>query len=237
VCDAGQRWYGHCVRVLREVDVAREDVGETQSVQGSLVVSAAITLGNALVVPKLRTLTKRHPRLSIDLRLEDRLVDLSGDAVDVAVRGGVQPPDSTRVVAHRLLSFRRFVVASPAYLSKHGTPRAPEDLSSHACLIQLREWRTWPTWHLVLDGAEQRVPVHGALRTNAPLAIRELARGGAGVALLPEWLVERDLAEKRLRRVLGAWSSQPVIVWAIHRSELRGSPRVRAFVDAMRAGA
>jgi DNA-binding transcriptional LysR family regulator len=233
VTDAGQRWYEHCVRILRDIDDAREAVDDGRVVQGTLVVSAGVTLGSALVVPMLKQLAVEHPKLTIELRLEDRLIDLSGDAVDVAVRGGAAPPDTTRVVAHRLLTFRRVAVASPAYLARRGTPKAPEDLAGHCCLVQLRDGGPMPAWRFLRDGLERAVTVRGAIRTNAPLAIRDLARDGAGVALLPDWLVEQDLASRRLRRILGEWCSEPVPVQAIYRTELRGSSRVRAFVDAL----
>ena len=233
VTDAGQRWYEHCVRILRDLDAARDAVGDSRGVQGTLVVSAGVTLGSALVVPRLGELARKHPRLVVELRLEDRLVDLSSEAVDVAVRGGVAPPDTTRVVAHRVVTFRRAAVASPAYLTRRGTPRMPEELTGHCCLVQLREAGTLPVWRFLRHGTERLVTVRGAIRTNAPHAIRDLALDGAGVALLPEWLIERDLAEKRLRRILGEWCTERVSVWAIHRTELRSSPRVRALLGAL----
>jgi len=233
VTEAGQRWYEHCVGILRDIEEARDAVGDSRVVQGMVVVSAGITLGSALVVPRLKELAQKHPKLAVELRLEDRVVDLSSEAVDVAVRGGVAPPDTTRVVAHPLLTFRRFAVASPAYLAKRGVPKNPEELTAHCCLMQLREAGGLPVWRFVRDGEERLVAVRGAIRTNAPLAIRDLAREGAGVALLPEWLVEQDLAHKSLRRILGEWCTEPVSVWAIYRTELRRSPRVRAFIEAI----
>jgi DNA-binding transcriptional LysR family regulator len=233
VTDAGRRWYEHCVRILRDVDEARDDMGDDRVVQGNVVVSSGITLGNALVVPRLKPLVHAHPKLTIELRLEDRLVDLSSEAVDVAVRGGIAPPDSTRVVAHHVQTSRRFAVASPAYLAKRGVPKTPDDLASHCCLLQLREGGTLPVWRFERRGVERTVNVRGAIRTNASGALRDLARDGAGVALLPEWLVESDLKHERLRRILGEWSTAPVTIWALHRTELRGSPRVRAVVDAI----
>lgn len=237
VTDAGRRWYERCLRVLREVDDARGAVGGG-AVRGTLVVSASVTLGMRFVVPHVAPLLARHPQLSVELRLEDRVVDLAGDAVDVAIRAGVAPPDTASLVAQPILRFRRVVVASPAYLKKRGALKEPEQLTSHCCLVQLGGVAPLETWTLVRehDGDERRVAVRGALRTSAPAAIRELVRSGVGVALLADWLVEDDLAAGRLRRVLPAWASRPISAWAIYRAELRGSPRVRAFVDAIASG-
>ena len=77
------------------------------------------------------------------------------------------------------------------------------------------------------------IEVDGRLRTNAPLALRELAIAGAGIAYVPEWLVDDDVAAGRLRRVLPAWSSDPIPAWAVHRRELRGAAKLRAFLEAL----
>src|SRR5690349_10781260 len=74
VTDAGQRWYAHCVRVLREIDEARAEVRSTKHVHGTLVVSASLTFGTVVIVPQLARLARAHPHLVIDLRLEDQLV-------------------------------------------------------------------------------------------------------------------------------------------------------------------
>src|SRR5512139_3908326 len=83
VTDAGRQWYEHCVRILREVDAARESIQSPKTVRGTLVVSASMTFGSVVVIPRLTDLAARHPRLEIDLRLEDRLVDLIGEGIDV----------------------------------------------------------------------------------------------------------------------------------------------------------
>ncbi|MFT3771051.1 MAG: LysR substrate-binding domain-containing protein [Minicystis sp.] len=235
VTDAGRRYYEHCVRILREVDAARDDVAEGDAARGTLVVSASITIGLSLVIPRLAALARSHPGLSVDLRIEDRFVDLVGEGVDVAVRGGTPPPDSTAFVAHQLRRADRIVVGSPAYLRAHGVPRAPEDLARHACLVQLGGAGSVVRWTFTRDGVERTVDVRGAVRTNAPVALRDLARAGLGLALVTDWTVADDLASGALRRVLAGWAHPPVSIWALYRAEARGSPRVRAFVDAMRA--
>src|SRR3954468_15866246 len=119
---SGQRWYAHCTRILRELEDARADVAEGGAVRGAVVISAPITLGLALVVPRLHALARDNPRLEVDLRLEDHAVDLVGDGVDIAVRAGLAPPDSTSIVAHPMPSFTRVAVAAPSYLARRGTP-------------------------------------------------------------------------------------------------------------------
>jgi DNA-binding transcriptional LysR family regulator len=236
VTDAGHAWYERCRRVLREVDDARAEVSGKAGVHGRLVVSTSLTFGTSVIVPCLAKLSERHPHLVVDLRLEDQLVDLVGEGVDVAVRAGSPPPDSTAFIAHPVLTMDRILVASPRWLRKHGTPREPEQLGRHACLIQVTPAGTVIPWTLRRADAREMartIEVHGRLRTNAPSALRDLAVDGAGIAYLPDWLVTEALERGALRRVLPGWSSAPITAWAIHRLELRGSPRVRAFLDAL----
>jgi DNA-binding transcriptional LysR family regulator len=233
VTDAGRRWYEHCVRVLRDVDAARADVQNSKNVRGRLVVSASLTFGLELIVPRLPKLAEAHPQLSVDLRLEDQLVDLVGEGVDVALRAGSPPPDSTGFIAQPLMAMDRILVASPAWLRKHGSAREPEQLARRACLVQVTPAGSVVRWRL-RRGAEERVPdVHGQLRSTAPSALRSFAVAGAGIAYLPAWLVREDIARKRLRRVLPEWASPAITAWAVYRAELRGAPRLRAFLSAL----
>jgi DNA-binding transcriptional LysR family regulator len=232
ITDAGQRWYAHCLRVLRDVDDSRADVADPRTIGGLLVVSASVTLGQRFVLPLVAPLVKRHPGLAIDLRLEDRVVDLAADAVDIAVRAGLPPPDSPSLISHRFLSFHRIVVAAPAYLRGHGTPRRPDQLASHRCLAQVTDAPA-PVWILVRDGTEARVAVRGPLRSTMPAALLRLALDGAGVAFLPSWLVADDVAAGRLRHLMPAWASPTSTAYALLRTAVRTSPRVRAFLAAL----
>lgn len=233
VTDAGRRWYERCVRILRDLDEARDEVRSTKVVRGTLVISASFTLGPALLVPCLAKLVEKHPHLNVDLRLEDRLVDLVGEGVDVAVRAGTPPPDSTAYVAHPIFTMKRLLVAAPRWLRRCGTPRSLEDLARKPCLVQVTPRGNTVRWELVRGTEERTVEVRGPLRTNTPSALRDLAVEGAGVAYLPDWLVAGDIAEGRLKRVLPQWSSRSLPAWAVHRTELRGAPRLRALLEAL----
>lgn len=234
VTAAGRTWYAHCVRILREVEDARASVGRSRAVRGQLTVSASFTFALCTVLPCLAELKRRHPELNVDLRIEDHVVSLVGEGVDVAVRAGVPPPQSTAFIAHPLAQFRRVAVAAPSYLRRHGKPRSPSELSRHECLVQLGSRGPLATWSFERAGEQQRVEVRGALRTSTPLAVRELARAGVGVALLPEWVVREDIAQQRLALLLEDFQTPLLSAWAIHRTELRGVARVRALVGALR---
>jgi DNA-binding transcriptional LysR family regulator len=231
VTEAGRAWYAHCTRILREIEEARESLSERSI--GTLTVSAPITIGMHYVVPRLLQLAQQSPKLSVELRLEDHLVDLLADGVDVAIRAGVAMPDSPSLIARPLHQFRRVLVASPSYLSAHPAPKSPEGLRGHSCLLQVNEQRALTRWRLCQKETEAEIEIKGNFRATAPLALREAALAGLGIGFLPEWLIAQDIAAQRLRRVLTGWEGAHVTIWAIYRAELRNAPRVQAFLAAM----
>lgn len=230
---AGSRYYERCLRVLREVEEAQA-AGRGDAWSGLVKVNAPVTFGLACVVPHVHALMAEHPGLRIDLHLEDRLVDLLFDGVDVAIRVGSMPPESTEIVAHELLSFRRVLVASPQYLKRKGEPRTPEALAKHDALTYAAGAQA-EAWRLISEEREARVHLNVVFRCNALHAVRDLARSGAGVALLPAWLVTEEVERGALRVVLPSWKSAPVRVNALHRSEHRGAPRVVTLIEHLRA--
>jgi DNA-binding transcriptional LysR family regulator len=233
VTEVGRAFYERASNVLKEVERARAAVSDAKGLRGRLTVSAGITLGMSEIVPRLPALLERHPRLELELRLEDRVVDLVGEGVDVAIRGGVPIPDSTELIAHPLLRFRRVAVASPSYVRRHGKPKTPLALARHQCLLQSSSGGS--KWTLQAGGEQQVVEITGRFSANAPLALRELALAGAGVALLGEPFVRAELASGRLLRLLDGWCTPEVSIWALHRTELRGSAKLAALLAALAA--
>ena len=232
VTPAGRRYYERCLRILREVEEAQA-IGGTE-IEGILRVNAPVTFGLACVLPTLHALLRKHPGLRLDLRLEDRFADLVLEGFDVAIRVGSAPPESTQLVAHRLVSYRRVLVAAPAYLKRRGEPKTAEALARHDGLTYATGDAA-DSWTLAGDGREVQVPMNVAFRSNALHAVRALALEGLGIAFLPEWFVAVAVERRALRVLLPEWRSLPVEVHAIHRTEHRGAPRVRALVDHLRA--
>ncbi len=231
VTPAGQRYYERCLRILREVDEAQA-IGR-DAIAGPLRISAPVTYGIESLAVRLNELVLAHPALQVDLRLEDQVIDLVLEGVDIAIRVATLPPVSTEIIAHRLTEFRRVLVASPVYLRKRGEPKTPEALAKHAALSHAVD-ASPAHWQLTDGERTARVGVMVRTASNAGHVLRELARAGAGIALLPAWFVAADLASKRLRQVLGSWSSPPVQVHALYRAQHRNEQRVRLVVEHLR---
>lgn len=245
--DAGRVYYQRVIGILEAVEEARASLPDTRAAAGLVRISAPVTFGLARICPFLPRILKKHVGLEIDLRLEDRAVNLFSDGLDLAIDmsggdggavGGLRSRGSSTsgaVVALRLGTYGRCLVASPTYLRDHPAPRRPEALADHSALLQVIAEHPARVWRFTGSGREARVAVRGPLCTNVVSALRDAALAGLGVALLPEWLVEPDLASQRLCRLLPDWSPNAITVSAHYREELRGAARLRAVVEGLRS--
>jgi DNA-binding transcriptional LysR family regulator len=236
VTEAGRRYYDQCMRVLREVEAARASVRAGADVDGVLTVSAPVTLGLERVLPHIPALFAKHAGLRVDLRFEDRMVDLVTEGIDVAIRGGGMLPESTSFVARRLLTYPRIVVASPRYLKARGEPRAPYDLVKHDMLMHASAGSPTTSWRFQRGTEEMSIRLNWSFRSNLVYALRDAALAGLGIAQVPDWLVAKDVAAGKLRVLLTEYHSAPVVISAVYRRELRNAARVRAFLSVLTAG-
>jgi DNA-binding transcriptional LysR family regulator len=230
--DEGQLFLQHATRLLLEAAEARASIRPELAVAGRLVVSASVTLGVVRMVPKLPALLVKHPGLRLELRLEDRTVDLAAEGIDVAVRGGRAPPDTASLVAREVAIYRCFVVASDTYLRAHGAPKTLDQLASHAAIVGTS---SPSTWSFIPNEKPIAVPINPVLRVGTVLGIRAAAVAGLGLAVLPHFVIADDLEAGGLRAVLPRASLAPMPVYAVYRRELRRSAKVEAFVAYLRA--
>jgi DNA-binding transcriptional LysR family regulator len=230
--EEGRRFHAHATRLVREAEAARTSVQPDGELTGDLVVSATVTIGLLRIVPSLHAFRAAHPSLRVELRLEDRAVDLVSEGVDVVVRSGSALPDTTALVAVPLASCRRMIVASPEYLRAHGTPRDTASLANHAAIGGVGSRSYWP---LIEHGQESRIPVDVQLRVGTLLGIRDAAIAGLGLALLPELVIAEPLAAGSLCMVLPGVATQPDSMRALFRIETKGTPRIDAILNHLRA--
>jgi len=220
----------HVDRVLEALDEAEERLAGGQgAVRGLLRVSAPIAFGRIHVAPVAAELVERHAGLDIELKLNDRLVDLTEGRIDVAVRIG--PPRDSAAVMRKLADNRRILVASPAYLNRAGRPRTPEETAGHAFL---RYDDSAQPWRLEgPDGATAEIETPCRLRADSGNVINDWALAGHGIMLRSQVDVAAELAGGRLEQVLADWQSGPAPVYALFPSARHLSPRVRVFVEAL----
>jgi DNA-binding transcriptional LysR family regulator len=232
--DAGRTYYEEALRILERLDAADEAAADGAA--GVLRVAAPVTFSTLYVAPILPALRARHPRLTLDLRLDDAPANLVDEAIDVAIRIGSLDPQSN-LVARKLAAHDRVLCASPAYLAAHGTPETPIALAAHDCLqFAFGEGRR--TWRLQAGDADaEDVEVRGVVHANNSEVLRQAALGGLGVAMLARWLVQRDLRAGTLVQVLPGYRVNPgamdVGLYALYPASRRNSTKIRAFVDLL----
>ncbi|RQR60015.1 LysR family transcriptional regulator [Burkholderia sp. Bp9002] len=232
--DAGAVYYAHAKRLLEalaEADALVSDRGSEPS--GPLRVSVPVVYGARCIAPHVAAFLARYPKLDIDLQLTDERVDLVVGRIDVAIRLGAAAP-SADVVARPLGAFQRYVVASHAYLAAHGTPATPGELVDHACL-RFHFGGDQQAWTFADAHGTTKIIVAGRLKSNHSEVLRDAALDGAGIALLPDWLVGADVRSGRLRRLFEPYDVTPdaarSVVTALYLPNQRGSKRVAAFID------
>jgi DNA-binding transcriptional LysR family regulator len=230
--DAGHEFLARARAVLRSLDEAREVVRPGAGAVGRVVVSVPVAFGLGRVSPLVPGLLAAHPRLTLDLRFEDRAVDLLADGVDLALRAGTLPPDSASLIARMLGSYERVLCASPKLLAKVG-PIA--SLAALAKAPGIAHGTGAPEWTFTTRAGTETVPIAGRLSTNSLHATRDAIVAGVGIAWLPLWLAEADLRARRLVRVLPAAKLAMVPIVGLFHKQGRGGGAVRAVLDHLEA--
>ncbi len=227
--DAGARFLENARRLMGEWETAeREAAGEAAEPSGHLALTASVTMGRGLLAPIVSAFLAAHPKVTASVLLLDRVVNLVEEGLDVALRVGALP-DST-LVARRVGMVRRVLVASPAYLDRHGTPRQPSDLKSHAViaftgLMPNREWR-------YLAGPNNgHVALAPRLEINDAGAALAAAERGEGITIGLSYMVGEAMSQGRLLPLLDEFTLPPVPVQLVYPQSRLVAPKVRAFVD------
>ncbi len=229
---AGTRYREHATRVTSALDDAEADVQrESGALRGRLRVSAPLLLGQQLVAPIVARFLEAHPDIELDLELSDRFVDVVGESIDLAVRVAQHLPESGLTV-RTVGTMDWYLVASPAYLARHGTPRVPADLADHTC-VELSHAQDRGMWRLETGGKTEAVAVRSRLASTGLVALHHGVREGAGIGRFPEHLVGEDLASGRLVRLLRKVSTSQRVVSLLMPSRSYVPPRVRAFATVL----
>ena len=225
----GQAYLSAARRILADLDDAEQAIADQGAPRGRLRVSASLSHGRLCVVPLLGEFAARYPHILIDINLSDVVVDVAAGQADVAVRFG--PLADSGLTARKIGETRRVIVAAPAYLAAHGTPKGPEDLHDHNCL-NFNFRRVEPVWPFVREGKEYSLSVKGNIEANNGETLGQLALAGVGVTRVGAFGVADDIAAGRLVPLLEDFN--PGDVENIHAIFVGGAntpARVRVFVD------
>lgn len=226
---AGEDLLARAPALLDDFDEVLSDAAEaSKGLSGPLRVSAPVTFGEVYVVGLLGRFAKAHPGISIDLRLNDRFLDLAAEGLDLAFRLGHFDQASLKV--RKLGTFSSILVASPDYLKRHGLPKTPHEVSGHACIVDTNR-RNPRRWVFYRHGAEIIANVSGRFLVNSANAAVHLARMGIGIAYVPRFALGDAFETGELVQLLGDYETETGPVGAVYL-EGRALPRkVRAVID------
>lgn len=225
--DAGLAYAESARRILEQVDEAeRQAAGEFTAPRGELVVTAPLLFGRLHVLPVIAGFLAAFPEVNVRLVLGDRNVNLVDDHIDMAVRIG-KLPDSA-MIATRIGSMRRVVCGHPALLERHGTPKAPEELTRLPCVVSI----VAPGWSFrhPKTGAGIEVPIFPRLATSTE-AVVDAVLQGVGFAYLRHYQVVHAVRAKKLRIILEKYELEPAPIHLVHTTRGQMPLKMRRFLD------
>ncbi len=227
--ETGQAYYERCTQLLADIDEAETAAGAASAVPvGRLKLTCPYNLLAQPIGPALAEFSRRHPQVSFDVAVADRVIDLVDEGFDLAVRIGA--PGSDQLVARRLGTTELVACASSTYLARRGLPEEPADLARHDALTYA--YLASPSlWRLIdAQGLPHEVRVGGPLHANSGELLVAAAVAGMGIVFEPDFVVGPYLARGQLRRVLTAFTGPRLDVWAVYPSRRHLSAKVRTFV-------
>jgi DNA-binding transcriptional LysR family regulator len=231
--EEGRNLHDRALRLLRDVEEI-EQVAKAARVEptGNLRIAASLPIGLHMIAHLLPRFRADHPKVTIDLRLSDQLVDMIDEGIDLAVRIG-ELADS-RLLSRRLASYSLHCYASPAYLKARGTPAHPDELVEHET-VNLRYQSTGQTfrWPFRIGGREvERVPASGIIVDTSEAVIAVIAAGG-GIGVGASFMTAPWVARGDLVPILAEFAVTRQNVTAIWPESRRSNPAVRAFINLL----
>lgn len=228
--EAGHGYLERARAILRAIDEADREVsahaqGEPR---GHLRLALPGLFGRMWLAPVITEFLSSHPHVTIEAEFSNRMVDLVGERFDLAIRLGKL--GDSRLVARRVATRERMLVASPAYLARHGAPRTPSDLATRDCLVftGLVERNRWEM--IDRTGRRERVIVRGPLACDEAEVLRDAALAGRGIFLATDWLVGPLVHAGLLKRVLPRWRVQDEgAIYVVTPSSTGHATKTRAF--------
>jgi len=227
----GREYFNQCQEPLALLQEAERVLTQAQATpEGLLRITVPVALGQEVFLEFISAFLNSHPRIRIDLFITNLFLDLVAENVDVAIRFG-ELQDSS-VVAIRLGTTVRYVVAAPKYLKGRALPTEPADLKLHDC-VMLNAKNNESDWDLVRGRRKARIHVSGRISSRDFNSVSTFVYRGLGVGLLPSTYCDEAIAGGRLIRLLPEWASPQVPVFAVYSSRKYLPSRLRVFLDAL----
>lgn len=230
--DEGAAFLEDCQRILAELEEAEAAVSERSArATGHLVVSAPAGFGRQHVAPLVPSFLAEHREVSVNLNLSDRVVDVIGEGVDIAIR--IASLTDSNLVGVKLADNHRVVVATPGYLKRYGTPQTLDDLSKHNCLA-ISSQGSQRGWAFRDHGKIVTMKVSGNMVCNDGAVLHDWAMAGRGLAWRSMWEVSSEIEAGLLVPVLEQYAAPGNDIYAVFAQRRHLPLRIRVFVDFLR---
>lgn len=225
----GQQFLQDCRRILGEIDDAIDHLNQHGPLEGLIRLTTTNDFGRTRLPVLIDAFLELHPKVRVELNLNDGVVDLVNEQFDFALRTG--PLADSRFKAKLLVKQRRLVCASPRYWQEYGMPTHPSMLTEHNCLVLVRPGSPQSEWYFTENQRSFGVKVSGNRSASDGGALREWAIRSAGVVLKAEVDVMEDIQAGRLVPALEAFTKEDVNLYAVYPGSKPSSRRVRALLD------
>src|SRR5438552_7485721 len=228
----GRDYFDQCSEPLAHLyDAERVLTHSQRQPEGILRISVPVILGDPVFLGFLSDFLRNHPRIRLDLFITNQTLDLVAESIDVALR--ISELKSSSIVARKLGTTVRYVVAAPAYLAGRARPREPAELAEHACVL-LNAVNNEAEWELANDRHRARVRVMGAAVSRDFQSLSFFVGRGHGIGLMPSTYCDSQIENGTLVRLLPTWSSPPVSVHAVYPTRKFLPEKMRVFLQALR---
>lgn len=226
--EAGETYYQSCARIVAEAQEATRRISQLQDEPtGTLRVAGPTGFGSQLA-SLVNTFMQQYAGLSVELLLDDHVVDMVEEGIDVSVRVGWL--SDSALIARKLCDSPRLLCASPDYIERNGKPETPAQLAGHEWII----FSLLPTpyhWTFSRNGKEHAVHIKGRMKTNSAVALRMFVLGGSGLAALSNFMIADDIRSGRLEQLLPDYDCGSAGVYAVYPDRRYQQARVRLFID------
>ena len=228
--EVGAVYLERCRQILDDMEEMELAVTRLQTEpRGLLKVSATPFFGSYHLIPAISAYMEVYPDVHVDLTLQTSYVDLIEEGFDLAIQ--LDDLQDSSLIARSLGTSQRVVCGSPAYFKKFGTPKSPEELRNHNCLVNL-SLAPRDQWQFNIPGGEtMTIKVQGTLQANVADALRIAALSGLGLVILPTYMVGQDIRKSRLQAILTEYVPAPLEIHAVYPHRKHLSAKVRTFVD------
>jgi DNA-binding transcriptional LysR family regulator len=228
----GTAFLEDCQRILSELEEAETAVSERSArATGHLMISAPAGFGRQHVAPLMPSFLSEHRDLTLTLNLNDRVVDLIGEGIDVAIR--IASLSDSNLIGVKLADNKRVVVASPAYLKRHGIPRSLDELSNYNCLA-ISSDGSQRGWTFCQNGKNITLKVTGNMVCNDGEVLHDWALSGKGLAWRSMWEVGAEIESGQLQTVLDEYAAPGNNIYAVFAQRRHLPLRIRALIDFLR---